>query len=962
MRKPGALLAAILTLSCVADEHPAVTVRHPAPFPTQPAEPPEALASDAADDLPPLAPSRPVAPGAYDLGKLPVFSKVLFYVRENYFDKRRLNYRNMLLGAMDFVQRDVPEVVIFRVGDQITVNVAGHQAGFSLKRIDQPWSLRSKLQQVMQFVQENIRPWPRETEAAHLLEVEMAATNGMLYTLDPHSVLIDAASYAAMRSPRNDDRPAAVGLGLERDASDRLTVISVVLQSPAALAEIAVGDRITRIDGAATEHMTNDAAVEELRGAVGSRVEIVLERTGRRSPQKAILERALIHATPIAPAARLLPDKIGYFRLRRLASGASFEVDQALRALAQQGATGIIMDLRRNPGGLYAEAHKVADEFVDHGTLVSMVGPNASQRKDETATGTAPAQQLPLVVLVDHHTGSGAEVIAAAMKNLDRGVVIGERTFGNGTVQVLYDIPSPLAPGLGDETKLGLKLTTAQLLAAGGAPLQGVGVVPDIRTAALVVPPTGPSSPIRLDPMPHYAGERDYEWALPPAMRPREELAGAELHYLLEREPGPDPNGVRAPDPEVDPLTTLARGFLHQVKGFERHQLLATADQFVARWRADEDAQLSAALTRLGIDWASGPSEPPPALQLTLARSGAPGATMRIRGVARNVGTTPAFRVRAVIDSGDAAFDGVELVFGKIAPGQSKSYETSGLEALPGGPHLSRTVFLHGRLVAADHPLPQSADLRVEVAGPAPSTFSFRYRVQEAAEGSNRDGRIERGEQVEIPVTITNTGPVVLAHLRTVVATQATGQPARVPAGRFEIGQLAPGASKTVTFLAAISPAVGPDYCDLQLELQPESGDTMDHLIRIDLSHATSAGAAGSAGPAAIDIDPPRLTLRGPAVAEGDTVNLEGTATDPRGVRDLFIRVWNRTLKIPVRKVFYQANQPADAPELTFKADVPISPGMNLIQVFARQSTEAASMQTLVVSRPLPTGGASERP
>jgi carboxyl-terminal processing protease len=128
------------------------------------------------------------------------------------------------------------------------------------------------------------------------------------------------------------------------------------------------------------------------------------------------------------------------------------------------------MDLRENDGGLYAEAYKVADEFVDEGMIVSMVGAGGARRKDETATGTAPTPQLPLVV---HATAAGAEVIAAAMKNLDRGVVIGEPTFGMGSVQVLFDIPSPLAIGPDDGAKLGLKLTTAQMLASGGAPLQG---------------------------------------------------------------------------------------------------------------------------------------------------------------------------------------------------------------------------------------------------------------------------------------------------------------------------------------------------------------------------------------------------------------------------------------------------------------------------------------------------------
>jgi carboxyl-terminal processing protease len=394
---------------------------------------------------------------------------------------------------------------------------------------------------------------------------------------------------------------------------------------------------------------------------------------------------------------------------------------------------------------------------------------------------------------------------------------------------------------------------------------------------------------------------------------------------------------------------------LRQAKGFQRHQLLATSDPFLASWRAEQDARLSAALARQGIDWASGPPGPPPPLQLTLKplapASGAATQATRIRGLVKNVGATPAFRVRAVIESDDPAFDEAELVFGKIAPGQSKSYDLQSGPAQDVATH-PRTALLHAKLIAADHPLTETADLLVDLPGAPQSTLSFRYQIREGVEGSNHDGRIERGERIQIPVTVTNTGSAALAHLRAGLVSQRSGQWAAIPAGRFEIGVLAPGASRTVSFVAAISPALGPDHCELELELEPDSGDSITHAIRIDLSQPGSTVAAGGAAPAAVEVDPPRLTVRAPALAAGDTVRVEGTAADAHGVRDLYIRVWNRTLKMPVRKVFYQLNQPADAPELNFQADVPVAPGMNLIQVFARQSTEATSVQTLMVLRP----------
>ena len=173
------------------------------------------------------------------------------------------------------------------------------------------------------------------------------------------------------------------------------------------------------------------------------------------------------------------------------------------------------MDLRGDPGGLYEQAQKVADAFVKSGTLVSMVGVGGAQRKDETATDSGHEPTVPLAVLVNQNSASASEIVAGAMKNLDRGVVIGEETFGKGSVQVLFDIPSPISFGDGaDDDKLGLKLTTAQYLTPGDISIQGVGVVPDIETDALLVQKDGERSWIRLQPSVHKRRESDYEWHL----------------------------------------------------------------------------------------------------------------------------------------------------------------------------------------------------------------------------------------------------------------------------------------------------------------------------------------------------------------------------------------------------------------------------------------------------------------
>jgi carboxyl-terminal processing protease len=917
------LVIVMASASCMSTTQ--APVAPPRPVRVQPRSPDRPRNEDAVR-LPP----RPPRPGAYDLGQLPVLTKVLFHVRENYFDKRRINYRQMAMGALYFVQRDVPEVVVERdvARGELKVSVAGQRAVFSIESIDQAWSMRAKLQDIFRFIQANLPPLPPEAEGPRLLDIEMSAVNGMLYTLDPHSVLLAAADYAWTYSRSTDDRSASVGLTYQLDPDGRVLVIEVEPSSPAASAGILAGDRLARIDGEATQNMTLPEVFDRLHGPVGSKVDVTLERPGRRGSQTETIVRVVSYRPSVAPAPLLLDGKIGYVRLRYLAADATRAVHEALQSFNRDGADGIILDLRGNSGGLYVQAIRVADEFVDQGTIASMVGPGGSPRKDETATATAVTPQLPLVVLVDHQTASGAEVIAAALKNLDRGVVIGERTFGMGSVQVLFEVPSPLSKGPDDHVMLGLKLTTAEMLAAGGAAIQGWGVLPDISTQPVSVAANDPSSSVHLQASRHNRSESDFQRSLPSQTRPPSGVpAGAISYFKEDREEGP------LSDPETDPLVALARQLLRQNKGFERHQLLAASDPVLASWRDAQDRRLAAALARRRVDWSTGPAGPPPPLQLALARAdnspGAPGRPVLIRGTVKNLGSAPAFRVRAVISSDDPSFDEAELVFGQIAPGQSKSCDVSIARWLP---DTTRTVLLKATLLAQDHALAGETDLRVDITGPPRSALAFRYQVVEGAKGPSRS--------IEIPVTVTNRGPANIAQLRATVVTQQPGPRVRIPKGRFELRDLAAGASRQLTFVAYVDPSFAAGHCRFKVTLESDSTEPIERSIPVDFS-----APSGSV----VEVDPPRLTLQGPAVVTNGRVHIEGTVTSPHGVHDVYILVWNRSTKSLVEKVLYQLNQPPDGPQMSLAAEVPVTAGLNGIAVFARDCGDLQSAQTLMV-------------
>jgi len=978
MQARAILVAVVLSMGCVGVDDARVAPRRPAAA-AEPAEaasvartaPAETAASPMtaepesnAASAPPPTRNAPPPAGAYDLAQLPVLSKALFYVRENYVDRSRFHFKRMALGALEFVQRDVPEILIDRVpeGDprQVTVRINGQRQTFAVDRVDAPWRMRSLLQAIFRFVQPNLLPAPAGQEGRRLLDIEIAAVNGMLYTLDPHSVLLDAREYEAMRAPAHPVTDGGLGLVLEMDARDRILVRRALPGSPVAASGILVGDRIVAIDDASTQHMDLDEAIARVRGPLGSRVDLTVERDGSPRAKTYTLERAVVRPTSVDLTARLLSGgasggaatKVGYLHLLHFASRAADEVKEALGMFERERVKGIILDLRDNHGGLYEQAYKVADAFVESGTVVSMVGVGGTQRKDETASETGQKPKVPVAVLVNHVTASGAEIVAAAMKNLDRGVVIGESTFGSGSVQVLFDIPAPAAASAdphGD--KLGLKLTTAQFLGPGDAPIQGVGVVPDIETDALLVRGNGASSSVRLQASRRSRKELDYEWHLPAPSAPAGEKPFAAIAYLGRS----DADSEASSYDDNDFVIRLASDLLLGAKGSGRRDVLAGCAAPLARARAGEDRRISAAVSALGVDWTGGPDGPPAELELALQPIGPPkvaaGHTVTVRGVVKNVGSTTQFRVRAVLDSDDPMFDENEMVFGKIAPGESRSYDLS--VEVPARA-FTRTDLIRATLFTGVRPArAKIAETTLDVEAPRRPVLAYRYQVLDERGRSRRDGRSQAGAEVRIPVTVTNRGPGPAPHLRAILRGRPNQTGIQIRAGRFDKRDLLPGASETFTFLVSVEPDAASPARELTLTLGDEALDEWSTgTVRVPLPADDQPPPAHGQRPAAYEVTPPVLTVSAPTVAAGDTVHVKGRAVDAHLVRDVYIRVWNRNAKMPVRKVFYQSNvpeRPGASASMDFEADVPILAGNNLIQIFARQSDDVSTMHTLVV-------------
>jgi carboxyl-terminal processing protease len=286
---------------------------------------------------------------------------------------------------------------------------------------------------VLRFVSDNF------VDAKQPGELYQMAIEGMLGELgDPHTALMPARDYERLRMQTQGEY-GGIGIQIDRRGG-WITVIAPLPGTPGARAGLQTGDQIIEVNGETTRDWDTDMAVSQLRGPRGSKVRIMIARPGADQPIPIEITREEIHIQAV-PSAYLMEDGVGYVELVSFSESSTDELRQAIQRLRAEGARGVILDLRRNPGGLLEQGVTVADLFLDRGQVISETKGRAANQNHRMAART-PDQfpGLPLVVLVEPSSASASEIVAGALQDHDRALVLGRTTYGKGSVQTLFPL------------------------------------------------------------------------------------------------------------------------------------------------------------------------------------------------------------------------------------------------------------------------------------------------------------------------------------------------------------------------------------------------------------------------------------------------------------------------------------------------------------------------------------------
>lgn len=321
------------------------------------------------------------------------------------------------------------------------------------------------------------------------------AIKGMLTTLDPHSSYMKPDDFKELQV---ETKGSFTGIGIEITMKDNiLTVVSPIEGTPAFKQGLKAGDKIIKIEDEPTKDLTLMEAVKRLRGPKGSKVTISIHRTGWTELKEITIIRDVIPLHSVK--SRILEPGYPYIRIINFQSKTTKDFQKALKKLAKEGEIkGLVLDLRNNPGGLLDQAVKVADIFIDEGIIVSTKGRIKEQNMVFNAHDNGDRYDFPMIVLVNEGSASASEIVAGALRDHKRALILGAQTFGKGSVQTII----PMSNGAG------LRLTTARYYTPSGISIQATGITPDI-VIPTVMASAEPSPKDKNNKEPHFLREKD---------------------------------------------------------------------------------------------------------------------------------------------------------------------------------------------------------------------------------------------------------------------------------------------------------------------------------------------------------------------------------------------------------------------------------------------------------------------
>ncbi|MEM7008874.1 MAG: MXAN_5808 family serine peptidase [Thermodesulfobacteriota bacterium] len=862
---------------------------------------------------------------------------VMQYVNRYYVNKSLIEPKNMLVKALDRLEVIADEVLVdFPQGEEgsiVEVQVVNDKQTFDISSINDLNDVSNKLEEIFTFVAPKLNS--RDYEVS---DIEYAVIDEMLKTLDTHSGIITPEVYKEFMI---ETEGSFGGLGIVIGIRDgELTVISPIEGTPAYNIGIKPNDKIVQIEDESTINMSLLEAVSKLRGDKGTQVAIHINRDSFAQPKEYKIIRDTIKIESVETFD--LDDGIKYVRIRDFQKNTLNSIVANLKE-DEKPAKGIILDLRGNPGGLLDQAERISNMFLSQGVIVTTKEGNSANHYHANDKDYEYLNNV--VVLVDAGSASASEIVAGALKNNDRAVVIGERTFGKGSVQQIFDLPDGSA----------LKLTRAKYFTPGDISIQDVGVTPDI----ILHPTTIKEDTIifnsnlepRLNKLNGDAAEKVQEKREEPL------YTITYLEDIKVEEEGEEPTPEEALTKqekrerlENDFYVSLAKDIILSSETPTRQQALNQIQKDISKITKEEDKKIVDQWQTLGVDWDYGKSpSSKPALNINILPQtpmAKAGEEAKLTVEVENKGTEPLYRLSAITESENLVLNGKELIFGKVGPGESRSWSTD-IEIPKWA--LTREDKVTLKFKDGHETTIDDYDFNLNIAGLDRPLYAFNYEiVDDGRFGSsgNGNGTPEPGETIALVLRVKNIG--LGSSEKTVVSLKnESGDTVFLEKGRAELENLKPEEIRQTEFTFNVQNNESPIEFEIQI-LDEVFRDGIVSNVSIPNSSETQAYKKVNEE---VKVSKDNTPIRGGGFSSAPIIALseQGATFNSSGRSNGWIKInldeqmsgWISKDKVqtasssengqPVNPVFVET---FEAPPIINLIDLPVSTKSNVINLF----------------------------
>jgi len=592
--------------------------------------------------------SGPELPEEPEPSPTPLLAEVLMRIQLDYLELGRLDFSELQEAALLALEREIAEVrVVTPQSKSESQRILFRES--TLVKLDSPLSLREMYEGLQSLILKLHEKLPEYQST----ELELIALGAIMSSLDPHSVVLPPSSYAEFNE---NTRGRFAGVGIVIGIRDKqLTIISLMEGGPAERAGLRIGDQVKEIDGESTKKMSLSAIMQGLRGEIGSRMDLTVERSGKEITYELLREDIQISSSDSVDLRFDDGIPVRYIRLKLFQEDTSTDLEKQLDNL--DSVAGLILDLRGNPGGLLHEAVRVSDLFLppEKRIVSTQTNTDLTSYDSHQLLSSPKIQNIPIVVLVNGQSASASEIVSAALKVNNRAIVVGEQTFGKGSVQSIWGMPG----------NFGLKMTIARYLTPDNLSIQDVGVQPDLQ----------------LDPL--YLSENDIH------LRSLQQESKAEnyiLHYMRDSEDEETDmdKPLSAAEIENDDYVRIAVRLLREHLPYQETMKATLARSHAMLQAQAEKEVVSEILQQAKLDWTLSSPSPTelPELQISFEQEidlgvwqgitppFAPDHKLRIKVQLENKGSMPMERVLVVSESSIDWLDDIEFPFGKLEGGE----------------------------------------------------------------------------------------------------------------------------------------------------------------------------------------------------------------------------------------------------------------------------------------------------